>query len=387
MIRSILSYKYRGSDLVKKRILMSLMKLDIGGAETHVLELAKELKKRGAEVIITSNGGAYEKELAESGIKHYKVPLQNKNPLNVIKAFKTLKKIIIDEKIELVHSHARIPSFILGKLQKKMGFPFVTSAHGVFTTKYGLKYITDWGQATVAVSEDIKKYLIDNYHLPEEKIVVTINGINLKEFSPKRDKEPARAELGLTKEDFVIAFVSRLDTDCTSAAREIISKMPKLLKEIPNLKFLIVGGGSDLENIRALVKPINEKYGEKIILAGGRTDMANVIAPINLFVGVSRAALEAMAAEKPVILAGDQGYIGLFNKDTEKAAFDTNFCGRGCGRINETNLYSDILKFYNLPEEKKEELAEYGREIVLKHYSVEKMADDTVKAYEMVLKK
>lgn len=372
---------------MKKRILMSLMKLDIGGAETHVLELAKELKKRGAEVIITSNGGAYEKELEESGIKHYKVPLQNKNPLNVIKAFKTLRKIIIDEKIELVHSHARIPSFILGKLQKKMGFPFVTSAHGVFTTKYGLKYITDWGQATVAVSEDIKKYLIDNYHLPEEKIVVTINGINLKEFSPKRDKEPARAELGLTKEDFVIAFVSRLDTDCTSAAREIISKMPKLLKEIPNLKFLIVGGGSDLENIRALVKPINKKYGEKIILAGGRTDMANVIAPINLFVGVSRAALEAMAAEKPVILAGDQGYIGLFNKDTEKAAFDTNFCGRGCGRINETNLYSDILKFYNLPEEKKEELAEYGREIVLKHYSVEKMADDTVKAYEMVLKK
>lgn len=156
MIRSILSYKYRGSDLVKKRILMSLMKLDIGGAETHVLELAKELKKRGAEVIITSNGGAYEKELEESGIKHYKVPLQNKNPLNVIKAFKTLRKIIIDEKIELVHSHARIPSFILGKLQKKMGFPFVTSAHGVFTTKYGLKYITDWGQATVAVSEDIK---------------------------------------------------------------------------------------------------------------------------------------------------------------------------------------------------------------------------------------
>lgn len=367
------------------RILMSLMKLDIGGAETHVLELAKELKKRGAEVIVTSNGGAYEKELTEFGIKHYKVPLQNKNPLNVIKAFKTLKQIIIDEKIELVHSHARIPSFILGKLHKKMGFPFVTSAHGVFTTKYGLKYITDWGQAVVAVSEDIKKYLLDNYHFPEEKIVVTINGIDLEQFSPNTDKTPAREEFGLSEEDFVIGFVSRLDTDCTHAAREIISKMPLLVEKIPNIKFLVVGGGSDYENIKALAETVNKKYGRRIILAGGRTDMARVIAPIDLFVGVSRAALEAMGAQKPVILAGNQGYIGLFDEENTKVSFDTNFCGRGCGDINETNLYEDILRFYNLSEERKKELGKYGRETVQKHYSVAKMTDDTIKVYNMVL--
>ena len=40
-----------------------------------------------------------------------------------------------------------------------MKFPFVTTAHWVFNTKYGLKYITPWGEKVVAVSEDIKKYL------------------------------------------------------------------------------------------------------------------------------------------------------------------------------------------------------------------------------------
>ena len=107
--------------------MLSLMQLDIGGAETHVVELAKELKRRGFNIVITSNGGAYVKELEEAGITHYRVPLQNKNPLNVLKAVRQLKNIIKEEKIDIVHSHARIPSFILGKLHKVMKFPFVTS--------------------------------------------------------------------------------------------------------------------------------------------------------------------------------------------------------------------------------------------------------------------
>lgn len=362
------------------------MQLDIGGAETHVLELAKELKRRGNEVIVTSNGGAYEKELLDFGIMHYKVPLQNKNPLNVIRAFKSLKKIIIDEKIELVHSHARIPSFILGKLHKKMGFPFVTSAHGVFSTKYGLKYITDWGQATIAVSEDIKKYLLDNYNYPEERIVVTINGIDLFRFSPETDKAFAFSEFGLSEDDFTIVFVSRLDVDCTKAARAILEKMGPLTEKIPNLKFLIIGGGSDFENIKTLADDANEKYGKRVLMAGARTDMASVIAPADLFVGVSRAALEAMASEKPVILAGNQGYIGLFDESTAKVSYDTNFCGRGVGEINPDTLFEDILRFYSLSSDEKKKLGEFARDFVKKHYSVDKMTDDTIKAYDMVLR-
>ena len=108
-----------------------------------------------------------------------------------------LKRIIKDERIDIVHSHARIPSFLLGKLQKSMKFPFVTTAHWVFTTKYGLKYITDWGQKTLAVSEDIKKYLIDNYNIPEKDITVTVNGIDTEKFSRKTPDEKLKQEFGI----------------------------------------------------------------------------------------------------------------------------------------------------------------------------------------------
>lgn len=369
-------------------VLLSLMKLDIGGAETHVVELAKELKKRGYNVVVTSNGGVYERELNDAGIKHYMVPLQNKNPRNVYKAWNLLKKIIQVEKIDLVHSHARIPSFILGKLQKKLHFPFVTTAHWVFTTKYGLKYITDWGQRTIAVSEDIKKYLMVNYKIPEDHIFVTINGIDTEKFSPAVDAGDAMQELHLRLEDNTIVYVSRLDASRSLVARQLVAVLPQLDKLIENLKLVIVGGGDDFDAVRALAEEANQKMGrEAIVLTGPRMDINKLIAPAKLFVGVSRAALEAMAEEKPTIIAGNEGYIGLFTPDKLEPAIATNFCCRGCVPSTEELLVQEISNFFGMWDEEHAELGKYGRKVILKKYSVAKMTDDTEKAYRAVLQK
>ena len=368
--------------------MLSLMQLDIGGAETHVVELAKELKRRGYNIVVTSNGGAYVAELEEAGIKHYRVPMQNKNPINVMKAIKSLRRIINEEQIELVHSHARIPSFILGKMQKFMRFPFVTTAHWVFNTKYGLKYITDWGQKTVAVSEDIKTYLMDNYKVPEGNIRVTINGIDTDKFSPDTDDTDIRAELGIKPEDTVIVYVSRMDESRSLAAKHLIETVPEADKFVKNLKVIVIGGGDDLENVKAKAATVNKELGrECIVMTGARTDINRLITPADLFVGVSRAALEAMAAEKPVIIAGNEGYIGLFGEDKLKMGIDTNFCCRGCAESSPERILADIRRFFEMDDQKRKELARYGRELIKRDYSVARMADDTLKVYDWVLGK
>ena len=53
------------------KILMAAMGLDIGGAETHIVELSKELKSEGHDVIVVSNGGVYVPEITAAGIRHY----------------------------------------------------------------------------------------------------------------------------------------------------------------------------------------------------------------------------------------------------------------------------------------------------------------------------
>ena len=62
------------------KILMALMGLEIGGAETHVVELSKALHKKGYEVVVASNGGVYQTELEQFGIRHVRIPLHSKKP-------------------------------------------------------------------------------------------------------------------------------------------------------------------------------------------------------------------------------------------------------------------------------------------------------------------
>lgn len=368
------------------KILMSLMKLDIGGAETHVVELAKELKRRGHEILVTSNGGAYVDELEGFGIKHFTVPLQNKNPKNVLRAFKLLRKLIEEEKPDVVHSHARIPSFIIGRLWKKMKFPFVTTAHWVFTTKYGLKYITDWGQKTIAVSDDIKKYLMDNYNIPESDITVTINGIDTDKFSKRTDKASVCEEFGITDADNTIVYVSRMDKSRSLVAHQLIEAVRSLDAIVENLKVLIVGGGDDFDSVKLEAEQLNSELGREIIkLAGARIDIAELIAPAKLFVGVSRAALEAMAEEKPCIVAGNEGYIGLFDESKMDVALDTNFCCRGCKESTSEQLAQDIGEFFGMWEQDREKIGSFGRELILEKYSVKRMTDDAESVYRSVV--
>lgn len=374
----------------KQTILMTLMGLEIGGAETHVVELSKELKKQGYNIIVASNGGVYEKELLESGITHYNVPMHQRNVFKMIKSYYLLKDIIIKEKVDIVHAHARIPGFICGLLHKKMNnFTFVTSTHGVYSTKMGLRYLTNWGQKVIAVSEDIKEYLMKCYKVKSKDIFITINGIDTDKFSPKTSGAKVRRELGLSDDEPVVVHVSRLDEGGSATAAEVlIDSAYKLSKEISNIKIVIAGGGNLFKSLKSKADEVNRVMGRKcIIMLGPRTDINEILMAGDVFVGVSRAALEAMAAEKVVILAGYAGYMGIFNDKKLVDARDNNFCCRGFEETRVEPLVKDILYFFKkMPEEEKRELGAYGREVIFEYYSVSRMAKDCIEAYEAGLK-
>ena len=195
---------------MKQKILMITMGLGIGGAETHIVELSKELHRRGYDVIVASNGGIYAEEIRKYGIRHEEMPMNSRNAAAMFKSYRLLKKLILQEKPDLVHAHARIPAFIAGLVRKSVDFPFVTSAHGVFDTTGILKYVSNWGDRTIAVSEDIKSYLREKYRIPSQNIKVTINGIDTDKFSPGVPTERVAQELGVDREHPVICHVSRL---------------------------------------------------------------------------------------------------------------------------------------------------------------------------------
>ena len=369
------------------KILMATMGLDIGGAETHIVELSKELKRQGHDVAIISNGGVYVPEVTAAGIRHYQAPLNRRSLPDMFRAFRTLEQVIRREKPDVVHAHARIPAFLCGKLRRRLGFTFVTSCHGVYQTGGVLKWLSDWGQHTLAVSEDIRDYLEEQYRLPAERITLTINGIDTEKFSPAVSGAEVRAEFGLG-DGPVVGHVSRLDQAASWTARQLIELAPALGERCPGARVLITGGGDVYEELSARVRAVNEAAGRTcVVLTGPRTDVNRVAAACDLFVGVSRAALEAMALGKAVVLSGAQGHTGLFTPELLDKAVDTNFCCRTDPRSTQEQLLEEVCAALALPREKRDELGAYGRQVILDRYSVRRMAQDCLAAYARAARK
>ncbi len=366
---------------------MATMGLDIGGAETHIVELAKELKRQGHDIAIASNGGVYVQEITSAGIRHYNVPMNKRSAPLMLKSACLLKKIIKIEKPDVVHAHARIPAFICGFLQRGMKFPFVTTAHWVFDTGGALRRLTNWGDKTIAVSDDIREYLIKNYDIPDRDIFVTINGIDTDKFSPNLSGEKVRGEFGIPAGTPVISHVSRLDESRALAARYLIDIAGDVASSIKGAVILIAGGGDVFDELKKKADKVNDSLGYKcIIMTGPRTDINEIVAAGDIFVGVSRAALEAMSAAKPVVVAGNEGYMGVFVPEKLNTGIEGNFCCRGCGEIERESFLNDTVSCLRLSEDEKKKLGAYGRAVVQEHYSVTRMARDAMDAYNAAVR-
>lgn len=370
----------------KQKILLGLMTLNIGGAETHVVELAIGLKNAGYIPIVVSNGGVYVKVLEQMGILHYRVPLYNRNLINFIKSYFFLKKIIKDEKIDLVHAHARIPAFILGLLKKRLKFPFVTTAHWVFLNNFISRMLTNWGDATISVSDDISDYLTSVYNIQKENIYLTINGISTERFSNKLDTQKIENEFSIDKNKKHIVYISRLDTDRSLVAHHLLSVASDISKIRDDIDFIIVGGGNDFDNISNKAEEINKRLGKRLIIMTNSTTDVNLLISLSYFcIGVSRSILEAMASEKPVIVAGNEGYLGIFTKDKFENARLSNFTCRNEKMPDEISLKNDILKMLSMSEQELFDISKFNKEIIENYYSVEKMTNDAISVYKLFI--
>lgn len=368
------------------KILMTTMSMDIGGAETHVLELSRAMARAGCDVTVVSCGGAYLPDLAAAGVRHVTLPLNTKHPAALIRSYLGLRRLLRIEQYDIVHAHARIPAFLCGILHRQMGFRFVTTAHAHFKVNPLLRTASEWGERTITISDDLKQYLIDEYSLPSDNITTTINGIDMARFSPAVSDAPETAalaaELGLRPDSRRLVFVSRMDTDCSLVAEQLITILPDLRARHGDIEVILIGGGSDYARIKAMADETNTRLGCTAIHAiGRRTDVDRCIALGDIFVGVSRATLEAMAEGKPVVVAGNEGWLGTLTEDNLTAAMETNFCCRGYDLPRADWLARDLDSLLSLSPAALAEMGERNRAVITAHYSADRMAADCLAVY------
>lgn len=367
-------------------ILMVTMSMQIGGAETHVLELSRALVKMGHKVTVASRDGVYTEALRQAGVTHVDLPLHTKHPKAVLRSYRGLKALIRREKFDIVHAHARIPAFICGLLRRKLGFRLVTTVHFAFRVTPLWRKWSCWGEKTLAVSEDLREYVCENYGISSDNVSLIMNGIDTEKFSEHTDTTAIRREFSLAPDAKRIVCVSRMGKDMSLPAILLCRIAPRLWETLGKTEILLVGDGNDMDTVRAEAQAANEAIGmDAVKILGARTDIPAIMPVADVFVGISRSALEAMACSKPVILAGNFGYGGIMTTDMLEEEIRVNFCRCGTELPTEEPLYRDLCKLFGLTAAERHVIGEVNRGIVKEYYSTEKMAESCLSVYRQLL--
>ncbi|MBO5415298.1 MAG: glycosyltransferase [Clostridia bacterium] len=355
------------------KILMLISSLDIGGAETHLCTLSAALARLGNEVCVISGGGRAADSLSGAGVRHVTLPLGSRNPISVLRSYLAIRALLRRQRFDVIHAHSRIAAYIGERVAREESICFVTTAHAKFSTTPLKKYMSEWGYYVSAVSEDIAEYLREAYGVDRGRCEVIPNGIDTRAFSPSSE-----APRGGKR----ILFVSRLDRDCSDGAYALCRIAPRLAARFSGVTVEIAGGGEEYNELCGLAREANRTAGyECVRMLGARTDIGSVMRQNDIFVGVSRAALEAMASGAVVLLAGNEGFFGCVGEDNIADAARSNFCARGYEGITDEKIFSSLCTLISMSDAERVRRSAFLRKYVLENHSIESCAEQTLGFY------
>lgn len=290
----------------KIKVLQIVLSLEIGGMEQLVFDLITNINKDKFDirVICLHSFGPIAKELQSYGITVVKIgdmiPLLSfVFPYNLIKEIKEFNAEIVH-----VHSGCWHKAAMAGWLSgiKKI----IYTEHGrYFPESYKLVLLDNIFSIittnVITVSENLATYMHDVIGIPERKISVIVNGINVDKFIPSRDSSRLTARR--------IGIIARL------APVKDIGTLLRALKIVitvfSDVQLDIIGDGSERTLLEELTKELN--LANSVTFHGFRRDIPDVLYPIDIFVlssiseGTSITLLEAMAAGKPVVVTNVGG--------------------------------------------------------------------------------
>ncbi len=170
-------------------VLQVLPELEMGGVERGTIEIATYLQKKGIKNFVASQGGRLVHELERDKIKHLTLPLKTKNIFKMRANAKKLEQFIKDNGINIVHARSRAPAWSAYWAAKRAGVHYMSTFHGTYGLgPWGLKKIYNkvmvLGERVIAISEHIKKHILANYKISEDKIRLVHRCVDVEKFNP-----------------------------------------------------------------------------------------------------------------------------------------------------------------------------------------------------------
>jgi len=283
--------------------------LQVGGAEQQLVSLAPLFNPERFRIIVATMQPRDTLAGALAGT-HVECRSLNFRMRHFISGVWRLCSLLKREKVDILHTHMFYASWYgrLAGLCVRVPLMIATDhGRGLWKKPWDIafeRFANRYTALRIAVSQDVAEILRTREGVPEDKLLVIPNGVDVERFQAGRSgRESVRNQLGLPDGAVVVGTVARLVEP--KALHILIKAVAQVSKAVPQVRLVIVGDGplrGDLESAAA-----DEGIGDRVLFAGLRSDIPEVLAAFDIFAlssiseGLPVSLLEAMAAGKPIV--------------------------------------------------------------------------------------
>ena len=373
----------------------------VGGIARVVHDLAQKLGEQGNEVHVVTCWEAGTKEVEkDKNVFVHRVHTYDINTNNFVDWVLQLNFALLEHAIkvvnemgsfDIIHAHDWIVAFAARSLKHSYSIPLVSTMHA---TEYGRnwgihndmqKYISnvEWWLAyeswRIIVNSGYMKNEVKNiFHLPDDKVTVIPNGVEIDKFKGYERNYEFRRNFAADNEKIVF-FVGRLVHE--KGVHILIDAVPKISSYYNDVKFVIAGRGPQMDYLRGKCAALN--VVNKVYFTGYINDedlcklykCADIAVFPSLYEPFGIVALEGIVANIPVVVADTGGLGDIVDHGKDGMKFYTG---------NANSLADSILEILFNPG-KAEEMKSRALEKVNRIYNWNIISGQTMDVYRGVI--
>lgn len=357
-----------------------------GGVDVRIVQTARKLRQEGCEfVVVVIAGTGLHRTLTDLGLPVAALPRSRLDPRLVPDLVRIIRRMgagLIDAhngQSQFWGALAALATGIRGR---------VATVHSVYREDHAARWrqrihelalhlCKALGFRFLAVSSNVQRYLVEDFHVDPARLVLSRNGMeDLAEPPPPFDMV---AETGWPADTVVLAIIGRLDP--RKGHRFLLHALAAMVRAGDHrARLLVVGAGREEGAIRALVQDL--QLQNHVYFTGFRSEVFSILTRVDILClpstseGLPYSVIEAARQSVPTLASRLEGTDDIF-VEGETILFT---------RIGDAENIREKLTLLLDNPDRRREIGAAARRMFLKDLSVERMLGESLEIYTRALR-
>jgi glycosyltransferase involved in cell wall biosynthesis len=318
MIRKMIGLYETLLNGVRPSVAFVIPNMEIGGAETDVLNLSRGLLTKSGSVAVVARGGKLLEELRKDGVACFEIPMDARSLISIVRAAWSLSGTAMRENWGILNAQSAYTTItcalcrLFMVLRGKLRLPtLITTIHAIGRkedTRVDRSYLRPvrWILRTLPRRVIFESYYEMNQVFPERAppfCTVIHNGVADRYFDSTDRRDEVRSSLGIAGAGAIIGIVAALIP--LKGHRYFLEGAAYVVKQFPKIRFLIIGDGPERANLEKMARQL--ELDNHVLFLGPRRDVERLLSAMDIFVLASLresfplSIREAMAMGCPVV--------------------------------------------------------------------------------------